>query len=223
MSRALILGATGLVGSELLSMLLEDEAFSEVVVVTRRTTGKRHAKLREEVFDLEAMESHAGVFAVDQIFCALGTTIKKAGSQERFREVDHDYPLRAAKLGLAAGAKHYLLVSSLGADAGSRIFYSRVKGELENDLRSLGYPQLTIVRPSLLTGDRREFRLGEKVGEALGFLMPAAYRPIAAGTVAQAMVDAAKHPVAGARVIDSREMRRRSGQPPLVEKSPVRL
>lgn len=209
MSRALLLGATGLVGSELLSMLLADEAFSEVAVVTRRATGRRHAKLREEIFDLNDLEAHAAAFAADQIFCALGTTIKKAGSQESFREVDYEYPLRAARLGLAAGAKHYLLVSSLGANAGSRIFYSRVKGELENDLRSLGYPHLTIVRPSLLTGNRDEFRLGEKVGEALGFLMPPAYRPIAAGTVARAMVDAAKHPVAGARVIDSREMRRR--------------
>lgn len=209
MSRALILGATGLVGSHLLSLLLADDAFSEVVVVARRATGQRHAKLREEIFDLGDMEAHAGVFAVDQIFCALGTTIKKAGSQERFREVDHEYPLRAAKLGLAAGASHYLLVSAIGANAGSRVFYSRVKGELENDLRELGYPRVTLVRPSLLTGDRHEFRLGEKVGEALGFLMPPAYRPIAASTVARAMVDAAKNPVAGVQLLESREMRRR--------------
>lgn len=209
MSRALVLGATGLVGSELLSLLLADGAFREVVVVARRKTGQRHPKLREEIFDLNEMEAHAGVFAADRIFCALGTTIRKAGSQERFREVDHDYPLRAAKLGLAAGAKHYLLVSSVGANAGSRAFYTRVKGELENDLRALGYPHLTIVRPSLLLGDRQEVRPGEKVGEALGFLMPPAWRPIPARAVAAAMVDAAKHPVSGTQVIASREMRRR--------------
>lgn len=209
MARALILGATGLVGSQLLSLLLADEAFSEVVVVARRATGQRHVKLREEIFDLGEMEKHASAFAVDQIFCALGTTIKKAGSQARFREVDHDYPLRAARLGLAAGANHYLLVSSIGANARSRVFYSRVKGELENHLRTLGYRHVTIVRPSLLTGERQEFRLGEKVAETVGFLMPPAYRPIAARTVARTMVDAAKHPVEGVQVVESREMRRR--------------
>jgi uncharacterized protein YbjT (DUF2867 family) len=207
MSRALLLGATGLVGSEILTLLLADDAFSEVVVVARRPTGVAHPKLREEVFELDSMEQHARVFETEQLFCALGTTIKKAGSQERFREVDHDYPLRAARLGRAGGASHYLLVSSIGADSHSRFFYSRVKGELEDALLGLGYPRLTIARPSLLTGDRKEFRLGERVGGTLGFLMPPAYRPIAASAVARALVAAAKRDGTGVEVLESRTMR----------------
>jgi uncharacterized protein YbjT (DUF2867 family) len=154
------------------------------------------------------MHRHADVFAVDTIFCALGTTIKKAGSQARFREIDHDLPLQAARLGLANGARHYLLVSSLGANPGSGLFYSRVKGEVEEDLRVLGYPQLTIARPSLLLGVRDEIRLGERLFPALGWLMPPKYRPIEARDVARAMVALANEDGAETRVVEARELRR---------------
>jgi uncharacterized protein YbjT (DUF2867 family) len=203
----LILGATGLVGRELLQLLLADNDTARVVAIVRRPTGVQHAKLDEHVFDLAEMDRHADLFAVDDIFCALGTTIKVAGSQDRFRVIDHDLPLLAAKLGRAHGARHYLLVSSLGADPHSRVFYSRVKGELEEDLRALAYPQLTIARPSLLVGDRDEFRLGERLFAHLGWLMPPRYKPIAARDVARALVVLSRDQTPGTRIVESRELR----------------
>lgn len=211
MRNVLLLGATGLVGRELLLLLLPDDSVKKVVVVARRATGLAHAKLHEYVFDLGDMERHADAFEVDQIFCALGTTIKQAGSQERFRQIDHDLPLRAAQLGLARGARHYLLVSSTGADAKSRIFYSRVKGELERDLLGLGYPSITIARPSLLVGSRPEQRRGEQFALKLGWLMPPGMKPIDARSVARALVNAAREDQPGTCILDSRSMRERYG------------
>jgi uncharacterized protein YbjT (DUF2867 family) len=208
MRRVLLLGATGLVGSELLTRLLDDPEVSEVRVVARRPTARQHAKLAEHVFELGEMERHADLFAADQIFCALGTTIKVAGSQERFRFVDHDLPLLAARLGLAKNARHSLLVSALGANARSRVFYNRVKGELENAVRALGYRAVTIARPSLLVGPRAERRFGEEVGKRLGWLMPAKYAPIEGADVARALVEAARRDEAGVRILESREMHR---------------
>jgi uncharacterized protein YbjT (DUF2867 family) len=205
--KVLLLGSTGLIGREVLSMLLADDSVSEVTVVARRASGQRHAKFREHVFPLDEMEQHPGVFAVDQIVCALGTTIKVAGSQQQFRRVDHDYPIAAARLGLAHGAHHCLLVSSLGANPKSRVFYNRVKGEVERDLLGLGYPSVTIARPSLLLGERSEYRLGERFASHLGFLMPPSLKPIEAKTVARALVTVARQDAPGARIIESRELR----------------
>lgn len=210
----LILGATGLVGRELLQLLLAENDTARVVVLARRPTGVRHEKLDERVVDLAEMDRHANAFAVDAIFCALGTTIKVAGSRERFRFVDHDLPLQAARLGFAHGARHYLVVSSLGANARSRIFYNRVKGDVEKQLRALGYPRLTIVRPSLLLGDRAEFRLAERLFSHLGWLMPPAYKPIQAHDVARALVLLSRDETAGVRVVESRELRRLKEQFP---------
>lgn len=211
MARALLLGATGLVGRELLSQLLADHRYTSVVVVARRSTGVKHAKLVEHVFDLEQMEAHAEAFVADDVFCALGTTIKVAGSQERFRKIDLDYPLRAARLARARGASHYLLVSSVGANPNSRIFYTRVKGELERELANLGYPSLTIARPSTLLGQRTEDRPGEGFAQRIGWLLPAAYKPIEGRVVARALIAAAHDPTPGVRILTSREMRERFG------------
>ncbi|MGZ5445914.1 MAG: NAD-dependent epimerase/dehydratase family protein [Thermoanaerobaculia bacterium] len=205
--RILLLGATGLVGNEVLRLLLADDSIERVVVMTRRPTGHTHAKLDEHILDLAEMEQHGDAFAVDAILCALGTTIRVAGSQERFRSVDHDLPLLAARLGLANGATHYLLVSSLGADPKSRVFYNRVKGEVEADLLALPYPKITIVRPSFLVGPRPEFRLGEQIVSRLGWLMPQRVKPIEARVVAQALVALAKREDGRARIIESRELR----------------
>lgn len=212
MRRILILGATGLVGSHILDLLLEDESVSSVTAVVRRATGRSSPRLNEARVELDALTQHPELFAVDQIFCALGTTIRKAGSQERFRAIDLEYPLAAAKLGLERGARHYLLVSSLGADANSRFFYNRVKGELEDRLAALGFRSVTIARPSLLLGERPEFRRGERIGAKLGWLMPAAYKPIEARTVARALADAAREDAPGMRIMESREMRRSHGE-----------
>jgi uncharacterized protein YbjT (DUF2867 family) len=208
MRRVLLLGATGLVGSELLPMLLADDTVARVIVITRRPTNVRHVKLDERIFDLAEMDRHPTIFAADQIFCTLGTTIRNAGSQEQFRFVDHDLPLLAAKLGLEHGAHHYLIVSALGANAKSQVFYNRVKGETENDLIALGYRSLTIARPSLLLGPRKERRTGEEIGKLFGWLLPPKYRPIEAKAVAHALAESARKDEPGVHIIESREMRR---------------
>ena len=201
MRRVLLLGATGLVGGELLKLLVEDPSISRLSVLTRREL-PHDPRLEQHDFELQPR-----FFEVDQIFCALGTTIKKAGSQEEFRRVDHELPLDAAKLGLERGARHFLLVSAIGANARSRVFYNRVKGELEEDLIALGYRSVTIARPSLLLGPRAERRTGEEIAKKLGWLMPGKYRPIEAADVAHALAEAGRRDEPGLHVLESREMR----------------
>lgn len=208
----LLAGATGLVGSLCLRRLLADPAFDRVVVLTRRPLDAQfgHSKLEQHVVDFARLEKARALFKVDKVMCTLGTTIKQAGSRERFREVDYHYPLQLGRLGLEQGARHFLLVSALGANANSGVFYNLVKGEVEVQLRALAYPRLTIVRPSLLLGERHEFRLGEEVGKRLAFLMPGKYRPVQADDVAKVLVEAARQDAPGVEVIESDEIRRRA-------------
>jgi len=207
MRRVLLLGATGLVGSEILKLLLDDGSITRVDIISRRAVDSPHAKIDQHVVDLAEMDRHRDAFAVDQIFCALGTTIRKAGSQSEFRRIDRDLPLRAAELGREGGARHFLLVSAIGADSGSRVFYNRVKGEAEEAISALEFPSLTIARPSLLLGPRTEWRLGEELAKPLGWLMPPKYRPIEARDVARVLIEAARADRPGMRVLESREMR----------------
>ena len=163
----LLVGATGLVGRECLRSLLADSAFDRIVVLTRRPLSPdvRSPKLETHVVDFDHLNEYDELFAVDAIICALGTTIRQAGSRTRLRTVDYEFPLAFARLGRRQGCKHYLVVSALGANPRSRMFYNRVKGNLEDALRALGFPRLTIVRPSLLLGPRTELRLGEEVAK----------------------------------------------------------
>src|SRR5690606_11908511 len=138
--------------------------------------------------------------------CALGTTIKQAGSQAQFRRVDHDYVLAFARAALAGGVRHVLVVTALGADARSSVFYNRVKGELEEALSELPFSALPIVRPSLLLGRREQTRLGERLAAPLARLLPKSYRGIEAATVARALVRLAREPAAGRRVVLSKEL-----------------
>lgn len=205
---ALVLGATGLVGRALVNLLLREPSILSVTVLVRRQADMpSDPKLSVHLTDFEHLDEHADVFRVDQIFCALGTTIRLAGTQDRFRHVDHDYPVQAAQLSRAQGATHYLLVSAIGADPSSRIFYNRVKGETEADVTRVGFPSLTIARPSLLVGPRSELRLGEQIGRLLGWLAPPTYRPIAALDVAAALTLAARESRLGVRILTSKEMR----------------
>jgi uncharacterized protein YbjT (DUF2867 family) len=205
----LLLGATGLVGRELLRLLCADPGVDRVIALVRRPmAGGDDPKLRMEVADFDALESRADVFSVDQIFCALGTTIKQAGSRAAFRRVDLEYPLAAARLGVERGASHFLVVTAVGAWASSRVFYNRVKGELEDALRTLPYRSITIARPSLLLGDRDERRFGEELGKRLGWLAPGRYRPVSASAVALALVLAARESRPGLHIIESEEIRR---------------
>jgi uncharacterized protein YbjT (DUF2867 family) len=194
MTRTVIIaGATGLVGREILAGLLADGTVTAVHTLGRRKPATQHPKLTAHVMDFTNLPA---LPPADEVYLALGTTIKVAGSQAAFRAVDYEANLAVAKAALAAGAKRAGLVSAMGADAGSKVFYSRVKGELEEALAKLPFEALVMARPSLLVGNREELgqpvRQGEIVGEAIaqvaGFLIPANYKPIAASAVAKALL-----------------------------------
>jgi uncharacterized protein YbjT (DUF2867 family) len=207
---ALVAGATGLVGRECVRRLSADETVREVRALVRRPLPPQLAALprvRECRTELDRLAEHGEWFATDWIFCALGTTIKKAGTREAFRRVDFEYSLAVARLGRERGAAHFLLVSARGADPRSPFFYYRVKGELEEAVKALGYPSLTIARPSLLLGERDEFRVGEALAKRLGWLLPRASRPVHAAQVAAALVRAAHESRPGVRIIENAELR----------------
>lgn len=213
----ILAGATGLVGREILQGLLADPSVGAVHSLGRRKPETQHPKLTAHLVDFAALPP---LPPADELYLALGTTIKVAGSQAAFRAVDYDANLAVAKAALAAGVKRIGLVSAMGADVRSRIFYNRVKGELEDALTQLPFEGLVIARPSLLVGDREVLgqpkRSGEVMGEAiaqvLGFLIPANYKPIPASTVAQALLTTV--PTATARtVLPSGAMRENPTRP----------
>lgn len=216
MRSALVLGATGLVGGEVLRQLVQRSEYGRVVALVRRPTGLQHPKLGERVVDFDRLDLVKEAFQVEDLYCCLGTTHSQAGSKAAFRRVDHDYPLVAARLGKEAGVKRYLLVSSMGADPKSAVHYSRVKGELEAALQALGFPSLLIFRPSLLLGERRERRVGESIAAvvmraidpimAMGAL--AKVRAIQGETVARAVIRAALEGVTGVRIYLNDELHR---------------
>src|SRR5262245_60109257 len=205
---AVVVGATGLVGRECAKQLVARPQCGRVTVVARRALAgdSQSPKLRTAVIDFDRLDERSDVFRASHVFCALGTTIKQAGSQERFRQVDFGYPLRVAELALAAHARHFLLVSSVGADPGSRGFYLRVKGDLEKAILALGFRSVTVVRPSFLLGDRKEFRLIEEVALRLSWAFPRRYRAVHVRDVASALVNAAVEDRPGVRVIESAEI-----------------
>jgi len=209
MWRAVIAGASGLVGSHILRLLLADPAYGEVSALVRRPLAVEHPKLKQRVVDFSQL-TEENVAGADKVFSALGTTAAKAGSQESQRLVDYAYPLELGRGCLAAGARHYLLVSAAGVSPESRVFYSRLKGELERDLATLGYPALTIARPSLILGERAEQRWAEGVSKAV---MPWAvdpllrggwrkYHSIAAETIARALVARSKADFGGVEILE---------------------
>ncbi|WFR63251.1 oxidoreductase [Paenibacillus amylolyticus] len=197
--KAMVIGATGLVGELLVHKLLEHPAYSLVRVLVRRPLALQHSKLEQHVVDWEQLESQGQLFdGIDDLYCCLGTTIKKAGSQESFRQVDYHYPVHAATLAKQHGVAQMLVISSMGASAGSRVFYSRTKGEMEDALSDIDFQSLHIFRPSLILGDRNEKRFGEQMAaHAMKFLdrwmkgRADKYRAVHAATIAQAMTNIA--------------------------------
>jgi uncharacterized protein YbjT (DUF2867 family) len=190
MKTALIAGATGLVGNHLLQLILSSDRYSKVTAIVR-TKIPDHPKLNQITVDMGDVKSYAGLSA-DDVFCCLGTTIAKAGSKEKFKEVDFNFPVTLAAGMKAAGATQYLLVSALGASKESSIFYNRVKGEVEAAVSDVGFRCVHVFRPSLLLGDRQEKRSGEEAAKLFykifGFLIPLKYKSIEARTVAKAML-----------------------------------
>lgn len=205
----LLVGATGLVGRHVLQLALDAPRIGAVVAPARRELAA-HAKLQSPLVDYDHLDDSAPWWRADAVICTLGTTIRKAGSQQAFYLVDHDYPLAVAKLAHKHGTPTYVLTSAIGANIQSRFFYSRVKGELENDLRQIGFPSLTVVRPSVIGGKREEFRLGERVVlgalSLAGPLLPRRWRVNQASRIASTLLDAALNAPPGVHVIDSEAM-----------------
>ncbi len=209
---ALIAGASGLTGGHCLEFLLESAYYATVHALVRRPLGITHPKLREHVVDFNDPASVRRAAKADDVYCCLGTTIKKAGSQDAFRKVDYEYPVTLARESSANGAKRFFIISALGANPKSKIFYSRVKGEVERAVREFPFESVHVFRPSLLLGERAEVRTAEKIGSALARVVGPvmvgplrAYRAIEARAVAWAMVFSATAHLHGG-VMESREM-----------------
>lgn len=204
---ALLLGASGLTGGLCLQALIENPAFDKIIVPLRKEMPVAHPKLEQVVINFEHIADNQAKFKADVVFCCLGTTIRKAGSKEAFKKIDYEYPLLFAQLALKQGATTFVLVSAMGAATNSLFFYSRVKGELEKELKKLSYQTLIILQPSLLLGDRKEQRLGEDIAKIftpiLNFFMPKKYHSIQAQQVANAMVKLATQGLKGVIVKES--------------------
>lgn len=210
---ALVLGATGMIGKELVKILNEQDQYEKILLVVRRPIAIQYEACEQHVINYDELHNHRELFQVTDVFCCLGTTIKKAKTKEAFRKVDFDYPIQAAKIAKEQGVEKFLIVSAMGADTKSSFFYSRVKGEVEESLRKLNFSSLSIFRPSLLLGNREEFRFWEKMAEKtsrllnpimVGPLRP--YKAIEARTVAAAMAAVAAGKKSGVNVFSSYEI-----------------
>lgn len=204
---AILIGATGLVGGHCLRELLASPAYDKVIAVTRRPLKLRHEKLQTIEIPFDQLGEALADIKADDAFCCLGTTIRQAGTKAEFHKVDYGYAYEFAHRMQANGAGHFLLVSALGARAGSPVFYNRVKGTLESDIRSLGFSCLTIFQPSFLLGDRAEARIGEALGARLSTLIAPLLRgplraahPVKGADLAAAMVAAALSGGKGVRI-----------------------
>jgi uncharacterized protein YbjT (DUF2867 family) len=204
---ALIAGATGLVGSQLLPLLLASDRYARVIVVGRRPVPIVHPKLEQRILDFNQLEEHRMGLIADDVYCCLGTTMRQAGSKQAFYKVDYLYVVKLAALTAGNFAAQFLVVSAMGADAESRIYYNRVKGEMEESARQAPFRAIHIFRPSLLLGERQEQRVGERVGAVLlKVLHPLLlgplrrFRAVPAAAVAKAMLLAAEDDGGGIKV-----------------------
>ena len=207
--KAALAGSTGFIGSILLDILSTDDFYTSVQVLSRRTLNLPQKFITHVIDDLSTQD----LGQIDAAFCALGTTIATAGSQDAFYHVDHDLVIAFANNAKQAGANTFVLVSSVGADSGSSNFYLRVKGETEEDLQKIGFKSLIILRPSMLMGERKEFRLGELIGKGVMTLFNpfmvgpmAKYRGIQGGIVANAMAKLAKENLTGVHVLEGNDL-----------------
>ena len=210
MKTALIAGSTGLIGRQLLQMLLESDRYTKVVALTRSNDLPPHPKLEILQIQFDRLSEWGNKLGADDVFCCLGTTMAKAGSRENFYQVDFFYPLLIAKTAQPRGAKQYLLVSALGANPDSSIYYNRVKGEIEQAIREVPFATVHIFRPSLLLGPREEKRSGETAAklfyQIFGFLIPRRYKAIQSVRVARAMLALAGREQPGQFVHESGEL-----------------
>lgn len=210
MKVALVAGATGLIGKQLLDLLLADPEYHQVKAITRRPLKISHPKLVNIVIEFSELANSVEALRCDTVYCCLGTTMKQAKTKEAFRKVDYDYPLELAKIAKDHGAKQYLLVSALGADKNSSIYYNRVKGEIEEAITNTRFVSFHIFRPSLLLGPRDENRSGEDAAKVFyrifGFLIPKKYKAIDSLKIARAMVHFARQEQEGKFIHESRDL-----------------
>lgn len=211
--KALLFGSSGLIGSHLLNQLIVSHSFTSILSFVRKETDHPSPKVKEIKTDFQNLSNYKEEFSSDVCFICLGTTINKAGSQDKFKEVDYFYVLNIAKICKEMNVKTVLIVSSLGADPSSSIFYSRVKGEMERDTSSLDLNSLYFFRPSLLLGNRSELRIGEKVGEVISGIFSFTfvggwkkYKPISAEIVAKSMLKTSLKPKTGVYIFESDEI-----------------
>ena len=207
---AVIIGGTGLIGNELLHLLLDSSDYNKVIAFSKREMLLEHPKLVVNIIDFDQPETYADLVQGDDFFCAIGTTIKKAGSKNAFKKVDYEYPKQFATLALKNGIKQFLLISSLNADENSGNFYLKTKGEIQSFLKNSNFESVSVVQPSLLLGDRKEFRFGEKAGaivmKVFSFLLFGSlkkYKPIQANTVARALFVLAQKKDSGFNIYQS--------------------
>jgi uncharacterized protein YbjT (DUF2867 family) len=211
--KLLLVGATGLVGSHVLDLALSDIRISKIVVLTRSAiTLDPNTKPKLEIIqtDFEDLPQSANWWQVDSVICALGTTIRKAKTKEQFRRVDYDYPLAVANIARQHNASSFVLNSSMGANVSSRFFYNQVKGDIEAALTKLDFPSITIVRPGLIEGDRKEKRFGEQIMvgvlKIFGVILPKAMRLNPARKIAQLMIKSALQQKQGIEIIRSDQL-----------------
>jgi uncharacterized protein YbjT (DUF2867 family) len=212
MKVALITGATGLIGSQLIQLLLEDSYYGKVMAITRKPLDFQHSKLENLLIDFDRLDESRNLLKADDVFCCLGTTIKVAKTKEAFRKVDFEYPVELARLTKSQGTAQFFLVSALGADKNSSVFYNKVKGEVEEAIQQVSFASVHIFRPSLLLGPRTEHRTGEDAAKwffkFLGFLLPAKYKAVQSIKVARAMIHFAKANNTGFHIIESDEIQK---------------
>jgi Predicted nucleoside-diphosphate-sugar epimerases len=210
---ATLIGATGLVGGELLSLLLDDNYFRKIRILVRRPFTMNHPKLERKIVDFSDADSLlVDLDESDVVFCTIGTTMKKVkGNKEIYRKIDYDIPVNVARYCKIMNCKNYIVVSAVGADSGSRNFYLKLKGEVEDILRKVGIESTYIMRPSMLLGKRNEFRFGERIVipliKKIAFLLPSRYKPIEARDVARAMLAAAKRHEKGFFICEYKKMK----------------
>lgn len=200
MKTAIILGATGLTGGLVLEKLLKDERYGTVKLFSRSSAGVDHPKIEEHLVDLFELEKYSELFTADEVYCNIGTTKSKTPDEETYRKIDHGIPVSAASLAKENRIEKFLVVSALGADADSSIFYNRIKGEMERDVLNAGVSETYIFEPSLIAGDRKEKRTFEAIGKyvmkLLNVLMIGPlkkYRSIHPETIASAMIRVANN------------------------------
>lgn len=210
MKTALVIGSSGLVGNHVVKILLKNNHYSQIKTVVRTSNETSHPKLEQIVFDFDKPD--ISKIEADDIYCCIGTTIKKAGSKEAFKKVDYEYPITIAQAAYNNGSKRFAIITAHGSNVNSKIFYNKVKGEVEHEITKIPFQTIIILRPSILLGKRKEFRLAEKIGKivstALIWLLPGNIKPIKASKVANMMVTEMVKEQTGRFIIESKQMQK---------------